>query len=154
MAKDYLVLNSITFQTTPNLVPWWITNLTPEMDSGFKVKGGNIPIPHTNGSMAFKRRKAETVKQFKVCFSGLWHTDGSASVLSWAQQIQTNVRYLRTNIGLGYSSGDGTVTAVYHLWSGTTESASVQVTDFTVSDVDHKNVTAVLELTIPGGVFA
>lgn len=146
---EYLEVNTVPLSTPA----WWITNLTPEMLSSSDVKGGDIDIPHATGSYPNPRRYAATVKQFQMVINGSSDKDGGTPA-NFRVGVNTNVDYLLANLGIASTTGAGTVTAIWHRWDATTKTAAVTVLGLHVADLSHRHVTAVLEISIPGGVFA
>lgn len=146
---EYLEVNSVPLSTPA----WWITNLTPEMLSGPDMKGRDMDVPHAVGVYPNPRRVTVTVKQFQMVIVGTADKDGGTPA-NYRVGVLANIEYLRSNLGIGLSTGDGTVPAIWHRWDATTTSADVHVTGFHVAALNQRAVNAVLELSIPGGVFS
>lgn len=145
---SYLVVNSVVLATPA----WRILNLDDEMSSDSDVRGQDRLIPGSAGVRAKKRRRAVTVKQFEMWIGGAYDQTGAA-YSDRRMGLITNVEYLKANLGLGYATGDGTVTATWHRYDTTTKAAAVHVTHFEVSDLNKRDVKAVLEISIPSGQF-
>lgn len=147
--SSYLTVNGVDLATAA----YWITNLEPEMLRGPTLRGSDTVIPHATGVYANRRRVTAKVLQFQMIVTGDFTNTGSAAS-DWRAQILTNVEYLTANLGLAYATGDGTVTATWHRYGGSTKTASVHVQSFETSDLVKRHVAAVLELSVPSGAFS
>lgn len=145
---NYLVVNSMPCATAA----WWITNLEEEINKASALKGGDLDLPAASGALGFPRRRAATVYQFEMLFRGDYASDGTTQ--TYKHGLGVNIRQFRDGIGLASSSGDGTVTAVYHDPDGSsTLTTTVHILRFETAVLDHKNAKAVLEVSSPSGVW-
>ena len=146
---EYLEVNGVALSTPA----WWITNLTPEMLASPAVKGKDMDVPHAVGVLPNPRRVTVTVKQFQMVIVGTADRDG-ATPANYRAGLVANVEYLLAHLGIGLSTGDGTVTAIWHRWDATTTTGPVHVLGLHVAELNKRVVNAVLELSIPGGTFS
>lgn len=142
---SYLTVNSMPCATAA----WWITNLEEEINKGYTLKGGDLDLPAADGVLGFPRRKGATVYQFEMVFRNDYDSAGTAA----SGKLDTNIREFRDGIGMAYATGDGTVSAVYHKYSGGTVTASVHVLRFETAVLDHRNARAVLEISNPSSTW-
>lgn len=147
---DYLEVNGTALSTPA----YWITNLTAAMLSDSEVRGEDRLLPGTTGVRARKRRRTVTVKQFEMVIKGDVDNNGATNANPHTGLV-TNTEFLKSNLGLAASSTDGTVTAIWHRPDTTTKTAAVHVVRFEVGELNKRatSLTAVLELSIPAGVF-
>jgi hypothetical protein len=146
---SYLEVNSIPL----SLVSWWIINLDDVMNTGPTVVGADRPL-HAGAVKNYPRYKTSTRKQFNMVIVGEYDRLAAAQTDPRAG-VTLNAQYLINNLGLGSTSGDGTVTAVWHQWGGSAPTASVTVLGLTLGAIDERaHMKAVLDLQVASpGVF-
>lgn len=150
MRTNRLTVNSIELDGPA----WHVTNLETEI-SKRQTYGDTLRIPGAPGRRATIHRRDQVVMQLQLIVRGVVDRNGTPQANA-AHGFKANCDYLIANLGLGSTSGDGTVTATYHDADGTTtKTASVIVRSFTPGDLGtHRDAACVLELVVPAGQFA
>lgn len=103
----YLEINGVPLAT----YAWEIPDLSSLLDDPTLV-GSNRWIPNT-GSRPYPRKIGETIYTFPLDVVGDFDEDGNANADPFEGLI-VNMDYLKANLGLAESTGNGTVPAVYH----------------------------------------
>lgn len=106
-----LTLNSVLMHRAafciPDLLP-----LRPK-----QVRGSDRIKPGAVGVLGGRRRITVVQWQLAIFVTGLYDTDGvrfSTLGLSRYQVLESNLDYLDANTGIGFATGDGTVTATWN----------------------------------------
>lgn len=147
--SSYLTVNSLALSTPA----YWITNLDGEMLRGATVRGTDTIIPHADGVYPNRRRRTAKLLQFQMVITGDYANDGTPAS-NYRSQLTTNVEILTAGLGIANGTGAGTVTATWTRWNASTLSAAVHVLGLETEDLAKRHVSAVLEISVPAGVFA
>lgn len=146
---SYLEVNSVPL----SLVSWWIRDLDKAMLTAPALSGNDRPL-HQGAVKSYPRYKTSTRRQFQMVIVGEYDRNGVAQSDPRAGAT-LNVEYLLANLGLGLTTGDGTVSAVWHRWDGTTKTANVTVLDLALGELDKRaHMNAVLDLLVVPAGFA
>jgi len=138
---------------------WCIYDMSAVMDDA-ELRGANRLLPHASGTLARRRRRTLTRKNFPMAFTGLYDASNHriASRSARPQQLIDNFAAFRAAIGIAEDAPAGvagTVTAVWTQPSGATKSATVHVISPFQWQLKLSPVaTAVLVLELPDGRFA
>lgn len=108
---------------TPAFAAMDIWSLNDDAD----VRGRSVVIPGANGNKPKPRRRTATRKDLGLIVVGGVNRFGAEIAAGPRQGLIDNVAYLRTNLGVGLQTGDGTVTLSWQQPSGTTLTEPVTV---------------------------
>lgn len=103
----YLTLNSVPLDTFG-----WRVLSYDELLAGPELRGEDLTMPTAAGVRPYPRRIAATVRSLSVVVDGRFDEDGVPNTDPFEGMI-VNRDYLRANLGIGLTTGDGTVPAVF-----------------------------------------
>ena len=140
-----------------NCPAWDITDLTP-LWAEFDVRGDDRLLPGVAGVIPYRRRLDVTTHALAMLISGDVDRFGAVNANAWIG-LEQNVAYLRANVVNPTNVGNGTRAAVLTMPSGATRNADVHALGLRVSSAvgarsEHALIKAVLQISIPAGVFA
>ena len=135
---------------------WCAYDLTALLDEA-EIRGGDRLIPHTTGTLARRRRRTVTRKDFPVVITGLYSPSGVRQTDTAMGLIQ-NVEILKASLGIGEDAPAGTAGTVTATWTradATVRTAAVHVIALrhTLPAVRPHIAQAVLSLSLPNGRF-
>jgi hypothetical protein len=144
-----LTINSVSLNTPA----WGILDLSELWASQPPLRGTNVVLPGATGQRPYPRRFNEAKWALHMVISGVCDQTG-APYADEETGLQTNIGYLLANVVDPPTPPAATRAASLLLPDGTTtRTANVQVTGFDRGAKNHGLMRAVLELTIPGGMF-
>lgn len=142
----YLEVNSTPLHT----YAWEHVDIGPLLVDA--VRGSDEVMPGANGVRAFPRRRDAIEVSIRMEIIGDYDEDGAPIADPWSGVI-SNFLALKSALGIGLTTGDGTVPATLHTPS-TTYSADVHVLGFpSASYTGGSILNTVLDLSIPSGAF-
>lgn len=146
----YLELNSIPFATPA----WEIPDLSAFLDDP-ALRGSDDIIPGIAGSIAHARRITTTVVTLPLDVLGTHDWNGGAiPEADQFEQLLIHMDYLKANLGLASSTGDGTVQAIYHRGDLEPLYADVHFLGFKGTSTQGKRLLrTTFDLSIPAGRF-
>lgn len=148
VGTHYLQVNSVPLSTHA----WRITDISPLFNMEAS-RGSNRLVPGKDGLNPYRRRATETRYVFELRVKGKVDEDGVAYSDSH-EGLVTNLDYLRTNVAAVQSSGDGTVTAIWHRPGALDDlTAEVHVTAFEVRRAISHTAWFDLEISNPSGTW-
>lgn len=142
----YLVVNSVPLDTHA-----WRVLSYGDLFAGPTVRGSDRILPGAPGRRAHPRRVDATVKSLSMHVFGYKDQDGGA-IADPLEGLLTHAAYLRANLGLGLTTGDGTVPATFN--RGSLADWTGDVTVLAISDwqnIRGREATFRLDLSIPEG---
>jgi hypothetical protein len=147
----YLVLNSVPLDTYG-----WRVLSYDDLLSGPVLRGDDVVMPTAAGVRPYPRRIDVAVRSLSVVVDGRFDEDGDPYDDPFEGMI-VNRDYLRANLGIGLTTGDGTVPAVFNRGDLTDLAGDVTV----LAMSDWQTVAARegfgsfrLDLSIPDGELA
>lgn len=145
---EYATINSVPVPCQivecMSLLPLW---------QAADVRGSDRLVPGSAGVRPYKRRPTVSKRSLELIIYGANdHTGAAASNVRAA--LEDNVAFLNTQWVGALGTGDGTVTAVLHLPSGATRTASVHCIALNLGTYTPSAIRAVLDLEIPAGALA
>lgn len=148
-ADEYLTVNSIPL-ATPG---WRALSMAPLLDDP-PMRGADGLIPQASGRRPFIRRRDSDVRTFPFAVFGHFDHEGTPYDDRRMGAIE-NLEYLKANLGIASSSGDGTVPAVWHRRDDSEWIADVHVIGFVGARKVGGGVVirTTLDLSIPAGIF-
>lgn len=144
-----LELNSIPLRT----YGYWHLDFTPLLED--EVRGDDLTIPLVAGRTAYPRRRTALEVSLPVVIRGAVDKDNTPYSDRHKGAI-ANLIYLKANIGIGSTSGDGTVSAVIRFRDNSTMSTTAHVLGFTSiawRNGSHDVLNTTLDLSIPSGTW-
>lgn len=143
----YLVVNSVPLDTYA-----WRCLSYGDLFSGPAVRGSDLVMPGVAGARPYPRQVAATVVSLSIHVFGWLAQDGS-SISDPLVGLATHRDYLRANLGLGLTTGDGTVAATFHRGGAPADQTGyVHVLAMAEwQNVGGKEATFRLDLSIPAG---
>lgn len=144
----YLEINSVPLDTHA-----WRCLSYGDMFAAPPVRGSDRIMPGAAGRRAVRRRIDASTKSFSIHVFGYKDQDGAA-IADPLEGLLTHAAYLRANLGLAHSVGDGTVPAVFHRGGLTTWTADVTV--LAIADwqnIRGREATFRLDISVPAGEF-
>lgn len=145
----YLEVNSVPLDTHA-----WRCLGYGDLFNGPRVRGTDLTMPGAVGVRPYPRLVDATVVSLSLHVFGHLDQDGG-SIANPLEGLITHRDYLRTNLGLGLTTGDGTVPATFH--RGSLDSVVGDVTVLGIEDWRNRGgieATFRLDLSIPDGEFA
>ena len=142
----YLEVNSVPLDTHA-----WRCLGYGDLFAAPAVRGGDRVLPYAPGRRAHPRRVDATTKSLSMHVFGWKDQDGGA-IADPLEGLLTHAAYLRANLGLGLTTGDGTVPAVFHRAS--LANLTGDVTVLAIADwqnIRGREATFRLDLSIPAG---
>jgi hypothetical protein len=142
----YLEVNSVPLDTHA-----WRVLSYGDLFSAPAVRGDDRIMPGAPGRRALRRLVDATVKSLSLHVYG-WRDQDGGAIADPLEGLLTHAAYLRANLGLGLTTGDGTVPAVFH--RGSLANLTGDVTVLAISDwqnVGGREATFRLDLSIPAG---
>lgn len=142
----YLEVNSVPLDTHA-----WRCLSYGDLFSAPAVRGDDRILPGAPGRRAYKRVVDATVKSLSMQVFGYKDQDGGA-IADPLEGLLTHAAYLRANLGLAESTGDGTVPATFH--RGSLGNLTGDVTVLAITDwqnIGGREATFRLDLSIPAG---
>lgn len=142
----YLEVNTVPLDTYA-----WRCLSYADLLSGPAVRGGDLVMPGAAGQRPYPRIIDATVKSFSLHVFGYLAQDGTP-ITDPLEGLITHRDYLLANLGLGESTGDGTVPAVFH--RGSLDDLAGDVTVVALTDwqtLRGREATFRLDLSIPDG---
>lgn len=145
----YLELNSVPLDTYA-----WRCLGYGDLFSGPPIRGGQGQVfPTAPGRRPTKGRTDAAVRSLSMHVYGWRAQDGSA-ITNPLEGLATHAAYLQANLGLGLTTGDGTVAATFH--RGGLASLTGYVTVLAISDwqnIRGREATFRLDFIIPTGAL-
>jgi hypothetical protein len=120
--------------------------------AGTPLKGRDRPMPAAAGSRAYPRYTAALVCQFQLWVYGEFALNGTTPHSDTRQGIIDNAKALP--VALGIPTTTGPVVATFTEWDGGTLSADVHPSLSRFRTLGTEAGLYVLELEVPGGVWA
>lgn len=143
-----LTLNSVLLWTSAFVC----TDLS-QLNDDADLRGASVIIPGTNGVLPKPRRRTATRKDIPMLFAGGLTRLGAVNA-NPAQGLIDSFVYVRSNIGIGSQSGDGTVTASWQQPGGATLTESVTVLGLRRGPMLAGYLCrAVLSIEVPAGII-
>lgn len=145
----YLEVNSIPLDTYA-----WRCLGYGDLFNGPAVRGDDLVMPSAVGARPYPRRVSASVVSLSMMVFGHVDKDGTP-IADPLEGLMANRDYLRTNLGLGDETGDGTVPAVFY--RGSLDNLAGDVTVLAMADWQNrggKEATFRLDLSIPDGELA
>ena len=124
------------------------TSLFDEAD----LRGSDRLIPALAGTIAYKRRRTVTRKDFPVAITGLYSRLGVRQT-DRAMGLIANIEYLKENLGFASTTAGGTVTATWTRPDAPTRPALVPPHSLKHQLLPQYVAQAVLSVSIPAGRF-
>lgn len=142
----YLEVNTVPLHT----YAWQHIDVGPLLVDA--VRGSDEVMPGADGVRAFPRRRHVIDVSIPMEVVGDYDEDGTPIADPWAGVI-ANFIALKDALGIGLTTGDGTVAATLHT-ATTSYSADVHVLGFpSVRYTGGTMLMTVLDLSIPSGAF-
>jgi hypothetical protein len=138
---------------------WCITDMSAMLDDA-ELRGGNRLIPMAPGTLARRRRRTTTRKDFPVVVTGKYTQAGALlgeTFASWQAGLTVNLRALRAGLGIANDAPAGVTGTVEAVWTPpgeTAMTADVHVLAPLRVQIRSYAALAVLSLEVPVGVFA
>lgn len=145
--REWISVNGVSLMTKG----WECLDISAVHDEA-DLRGDDVVIPGVAGVLPYRRWRTATVRSFPIEIHGDYDKDGVAYT-DPQQGVTTNRRYLADNLGVASTTGDGTVTFVWHQPDGTELSAPVHVLGFRGSQLQNAaQILARLDLSFPTGI--
>lgn len=145
----YLIVNSVPLDT----YAWRCLDYS-DLLNGPAIRGNDRLFPSAPGRRAVKRKVDATTVSLSMHVFGYKAQDGSA-IAAPLEGLMTHRAYLRANLGLGLSTGNGTVAVTFK--RGSLADLTGSVTVLAIADwqtINGREATFRLDLSIPAGELA
>lgn len=146
VTTTYLEVNSVPLDTYA-----WRCLSYGDLFSAPPVRGGDLVMPGAVGQRPYPRVIDAAVKSLSMLVRGYVDQNGTP-IANALEGLMSNRAYLVANLGLGLSTGDGTVAATFH--RGGLASLTGTVTVLAIADwqnIGGREATFRLDLSIPDG---
>lgn len=145
----YLEINGVALACPA----WQVTNIG-ELLNDAGLRGSDRVLPGASGQRGLKRVRDVAVYTFGFEVWGERDVDGTAAA-DPARKLIQHMDYLKANLGFAKSTGDGTVTAIFHRGAEADLTASVHFLGFTGTQwLPPAAVRTTFDISVPGGVWA